>query len=712
MRPTQLRRALSGLLAALLVGAVSHAAQEGHTVVTAIRSEDPATASPALDVSVTGEELARTGERSLPRALGRAAGVWVQETSLGGGAPVIGGLLGNRIVIVIDGVRMNDSTTRAGPNQSLNSIPPEIVERIDVIRGPGSVLYGSDAVGGTILIWTKRRAPAGEDAQARQLHGELTASVDSAAKGGRGSLSSSWAGKDDGFFVAGGYQNWGDLRAGGGEEFPTAYEGEDLFGSWVRALGEGREWRITGHVSRQHNVPRTDRLVTGYGQTQPSNSVWDFALQDRRRYVASYSDTHMGDFADRMELRLSMRTYREERVIVGTGDSTEDFQRDETTTLGVGVDWKKALGDAQLLTWGLDLDHDMVDSIATETDLVSGSTTPQDGAFAPDASYSSGGVFVQDEIFCLDPWDVTAGLRWSWYEFGFDDFPSAGTNGSQSGNFDAFTASLAAARDVAEGVRLTAQVGQGFRAPNLEDLANNSNFFGGTELGNPNLEPETSLTAQLALDVTRPAWSASLGVFHTWLEDLLGRHLIDPGDPGTTGDETYLRVNAGSARILGADLSGAHRLGGEGSPYSTEAGLSYAWGQQWDDSVDPATGEMPLYDVPFRRIPPLFGHVALVWDGTGLRDSIDRADLLLAFAASQERLHPEDMADPRINPEGTPGWGRVDLNAEGPLGSPDRRARTRWHVGLLNIFDKNYRVHASGLDAPGRALVLGLNVSL
>ncbi len=675
------------------------------------RSTAAATTSPSLQVSVTGEQLARTNERSLPRALGKAAGIWIQETNLGGGAPVIGGLLGNRIVIVVDGVRMNDSTTRLGPNQSLNSIPPEVVERIDVIRGPSAVLYGSDAVGGAILVWTRRRGPAPFDPAARRLHGEAGGEYLSAADGGRGYLGLSGASEVDGWLLSGGLEDWGDLTSGGGEEWPTAYQGGDLFGSWVRDLGPGRSLRVSALVSRQTDVPRTDRLVTGFVQTQPANDVWNYALQDRRRWLAAYTDASEGGFADSMQVRLSLRTYEEQREIRGNGSSTQTDERDEVFTTGLGVDWRKQLGGAHLLTWGLDFDYDMVESTASDTDLNSGSVSPQDGAFAPNASYSSGGIFVQDELLALAPFDVTAGLRWSWFGFGFDDFPSSGTDQHESGSFNALTSSLAVARDLAPGTRLTAVLAQGYRAPNLEDLANNSSFFGGTELANPDLEPENSFSAQLALDLVRESWTGSFSVYATWLEDMIGRKLINPGGP-SSGDETWQRANAGEGQIFGTDLAAHVRLGGPISPWAAEAGLGFVWGQQYDDTVDPSTGQMPYDDVPFRRIPPLSGRVSMIWDGLSEWDRLDRAALSLAFAGEQDRLNPEDLTDPRIDPNGTAGWAELDQDLDGPLGRPGDRAQASWSLGLHNLLDASYRVHSSGLDAPGFGVVVGVSVTL
>jgi hemoglobin/transferrin/lactoferrin receptor protein len=212
--------------------------------------------------------------------------------------------------------------------------------------------------------------------------------------------------------------------------------------------------------------------------------------------------------------------------------------------------------------------------------------------------------------------------------------------------------------------------------------------------------------------MTRESWTLAAGVYATFIQDLIGRQLIDAGDPGTTGDETWMRANAGRAELYGTDLAGTLRLGGDISPWSLDSRLSWVWGQQYDSTVDPGTGTAPLYDVPFRRIPPLFGNLGLVWDGRGARDGVDRADLTLFFAAEQDRLHPEDLTDPRIDPNGTDGWVRVDLNFEGDLGRADTRGTARWHVGLLNLLDERYRVHSSGLDAPGFAVVLGLDVSI
>lgn len=676
---------------------------ERSIVVTAPRSERELTTSRAEVTVVEGEQLARTGQRSLPRALGEAAGIWIQESNLGGGAPVIRGLLGNQILVVLDGVRLNDSTTRFGPNQILNTIDPAIVERIEVVRGSHSVLYGSDAIGGVILIWTRRRAPAGPY-RSTELEAELRGQYDSSTRGWRGALGLSGAGEDVGWLTILGREDWDDLRAGGGEtQEDTGYSGNSVFGSLDLELGDGERLRLSTMVNRTFDVPRTFQTVAGFGQDEPSFEFYDFRIQERELALLTYDNTAPG-WADRMQVRLSARRYTEQRARRRTGSDTDVFGEDVVETVGLGVDWTKELGGGHTLRFGFDADRDEVDSTRVDTDRTTGESTRRRGNFAPGAEYDSYGAFVQDEIEAFDPWLFTAGRRWSWTEFSFDDPDS----GRESGSFDALTASLAAARDLSEDVRLTGTLAQGFQAPNLEDLANDGDFAGGIEQANPDLDPARSLMAELALDVERPLWSATGALFWTRIDDYLGRRLLDAGDPALAGDELYQRENAGQVQLFGVELTGSRVLGDDASPWSVEGVASWVRGRQYDDTEDPSTGERPLDGVEVRRVPPLNGRLSLRWQDWLAADArgVDEARLSLLWASDQEQLHPEDRTDPRIDPEGTDGWAIWNLDLAGPLG-----AGVRWNVTFVNLLDENYRVHGSAIDGPGRSVVFGFQAS-
>lgn len=687
----------------------------GETLVTAPRATPAQTKSAADVVVVTSEELLRTGERSLPRALAKAAGpsVWMQETNTGGGSPMLRGLIGPHVLIVIDGVRLNDSTTRLGPNQSLNTIDPAIVERIEVIKGPSSVLYGSDAVGGAILIWTKRRAAGSANLRgvAGGFQGGLDTSYESASNGGRVSLELSDAGARDGFLAIGSVEQWNELRTGDGEVDFTGYDGHALFGSWDHAFDTHRQIRLSARLRRDTDVPRTDRLITGFGQTQPSNIVFDFVRQENAGVTLAFDDDESGALADRMQARVFLRHTREDRDIRATGSSTLRDESDVVQGYGVGVDWTKTAGDAHLLTWGLDFERDdVLESERIDVNVNTSVETPRPGSFAPNSHYASAGVFVQDEILAFDPFDVTLGLRYSYFDFSYNEFTATPAGGpEEDGDFDALTASLQVARDLCPELRLTGTLAQGFRAPHLDDLARNAVIFGGTELANPDLDPEQSLTGEIALDYHSGAWSVAFGVYHTGISDFIGRRLVDVGDPGQSGDETYLRENVGRVAIYGAELTLRRRLGSIESPFAIETGVAYTRGRQYDGTINPLSGIAEFDDVPARRIPPLNGLVSLIYEPLHTESALSWAEFQIVAAAEQDELNPEDLSDPRIDPDGTSGWVVLNLDVGGPLGAIGEDSR--WSVGIHNILDEAYRVHGSGLDAPGFNVVAGLDWS-
>ncbi len=649
---------------------------------------------------MTRKELERTGASTLPKALEMAAGVWVQETNLGGGSPHIRGLVGNYVLIMVDGVRLNDSTTRQGPNQSLASIDPAIVERVEIIRGPASVLYGSDAIGGVISIWTKRVRPG----SIQGWHADAEANYFGQVDGYRTSLAPSWGNEKNGWIGVGTLADYDDLRTADGTVPFTGYETWALFQSWNTALSKHDDLRVIARVNHDDDVPRTDRLVPGFCQTEPTDDRHHFVVQQREGYQVTWTNDEEGGMADRMQVRLSARRYEEQLERIPHESTTLRKFEDVTETVGVGADWRKRASEDHLLTWGVDLDHDEVDSLRRDIDLTDGSSESLTGNFLPGSRYDSFGAFVQDEIASFDPVDVTAGLRWSYY-----DFEMQPSSGEVSGDFDALTASLAAGGDVSENSRVTATVAQGFRAPNLSDLGRDADFAGGTELANPDLDPEESWTAELAHETVKESWTTGLAVFYTEIDDLIGRVLLDEGDPNTLGDEIYQRNNIGTGTIYGVEASARTRLGAAGSPWSVSGTAAWVEGRQ-EGERDPETGEPIDDDVPFRRIPPLNGMLRLAWEPEeAVRGFFGWSALAVRAASEQDDLHPLDVLDPRMDPEGTDGWVVFDLDFGGPLG---RRVRgASWSLGLHNLFDEAYRIHGSGIDGPGFAVVVGLRIT-
>ncbi len=692
------------------------APQVVETTIVAIRSEQTVPRSSASVTVLDAEDLARTNERTLPRMIAQAAGigVFLQETNTGGGAPILRGTLGERVLIVVDGVRLNDGTTRQGPNQSLNTIDPAIVERVEVVRGPASVLYGSDAIGGAILITTKRRAP-GSANLAGDEHGlqvGLDQSFQTASMGWRGALHASGADAQHGWLANATFENWDELRSGDGEVDNTGYTSDAQFGSWMRQFDARRRLAVIARRKVDHDVPRTDRMNVGFGQAFPSSAEFIFTKQDASAAVVEWSDDGAGMLSDRMQLRVYARRYAEDRRLrsqnttTGVPSGTRSFESEDTLGLGLGADWKKALGEDHLLSWGLDFEAEDIDSDRVNQSITTGVETPGVPPFAPDSSYTTAGLYAQDEWRAFDALDVVMGARWSWVSFDFDEFTSGPAGGANvDGEFDDLSASLQVGREVAPGLRLSAMVAQGFRAPHMDDLAKRSTTYGGTTLPNPDVESEESLSGELTADWTKDRWTSAASIWHTHIGDAIGaRRIDDGGTPTVGGDDTYLRDNVGSLTMYGIELRVERRFEGAWSDFAVALGAAWTEGKQYDPTVDPATGEA-AYGVPGRRIPPLFGELALRYDPSAPQGLVHWGEVSLKAADEQDQLNPEDKLDPRIDPNGTDGWATVGFDLGGPLGA---QSRSRWSFGLHNILDESYRTHGSGVDAPGMNAIFGL----
>ena len=186
-------------------------------VVTATRSEEDIFKVPYSADIVTAEDIQeRQLSRTLPEALKKIPGVMVQKTSFGQGSPYIRGFTGYNTLFLIDGIRLNNSVFRSGPNQYANTIDPLTIERMEVVKGPSSVLYGSDAIGGTVNVFTTNPGP-----NENKIFYRFSSAEES--NSGRlqlsGNMDNLWA-------IAGGsLKDYGDLNAGGvvGKEPHTGY---------------------------------------------------------------------------------------------------------------------------------------------------------------------------------------------------------------------------------------------------------------------------------------------------------------------------------------------------------------------------------------------------------------------------------------------------------------------------------------------------------
>lgn len=645
--------------------------------VTARRDNARAYDVPRSVTVVDAEELARRLPATTPDALAEAAGVFVQKTNQGSGSPIIRGLVGNQVLVLVDGIRLNNATFRYGPNQYLATLDPALIERIEVVRGSGSVLYGSDAIGGVINVVTRRPLDVGQPLAVRG-RASVRAMTSGMEQSGRVELAVT--GPRGGLLGGLSLRNFGDVRAGRGlgVEAPSAY-GETAADLRVE-LPLPRRQRLTFAFQhhRQRDVPRYDQV------SQRGFARYAFDPQVRQLGYVQYERVSPGAWTSRFRVRASLHRTREQREYQRRQSDILTVERDGVLARGLSLELRSDPSSAVSVVSGLDYYGDAVDSQRRDLRMTTNQATGRRGLYPDGATAVSLAVFTHATL-TRPRWGADGGFRVSRFQVSAPDaqFGSAHIAPTTS------TGSAGGWLSIVEGLRLFGSVAQAFRAPNIDDLSSLGPFDFGVEVPAPHLQPETAVTVDGGVKLRTRAAGASLSLYRTVLAQLIDRVPGDLDGSSFVGDQAvYRKANVGSALIRGVEADADVALT---SALTMSGSLTYTHGQVT------SRGE------PLRRIPPLNGVVALrlapaptLWlQGT------------VRFATRQDRLAAGDLADHRIQAGGTPGW--IVLNAYA-----GHRVNRRFEivVGVQNLFDEPYRTHGSGIDGPGRSAWLGLHARL
>lgn len=644
-------------------------------VVTATRHPADLRLAPR-SLSVLGrDELTRGGRDRLPDAVAGTPGVLVQRTNPGGGSPFIRGLTGKQVVIAVDGIRLNNALFRAGPHQYLNTVDPWLVERLEVLRGPGSVLYGSDALGGVVAIET--RAP-------RAVSGVtpgLAVGAASADRSLRGRLEFDGRTGEAGWLVGGSAKHFGNLRGGGGAVQPhTGYDEASADLKIVRPFDGGRLRLIgAGQLHRAQGVPKTSEITLG------GKSHYEYDPQIRGlAYLQAIGDNLGNPVVDRVHSSIHYQFQGEGEAVVGGPGSPETRERNDLRSIGSFLHFVRDLPGGHALGWGFDWTSEFVSSHRAVA-RPDGSWQGVRSAFPDDTTVLLLGAYAEDTWQPIPRLRIDAALRGSAVRV-------AGALPDPSGapielDFDTRNLSghLGVAGEPARGLIFFAHVGRGFRAPNLEDFFGKIDFT--TEVPNADLGPETSLDFEGGLRLRYDLLRLDAAGFHSTYRDLIERAPFGPDGDGDGTQDQVQRQNIGRARMVGAEAD-LRIIPVE----ALELRTVVSW-TRGDALALGADGWAP--GDPLRRVPPLHGLAQLRLDlprGLWLMPE-------LVWSDRQDRLAPGDISDLRIGPGGTPGYAVAHLR-----GGADFGAQGRLTIGFENLLDKVYKTHGSGVYAPGRGV--------
>jgi hemoglobin/transferrin/lactoferrin receptor protein len=695
------------------------------------------------------------------------AGLFVQKSQMGGGSPIIRGFEANRVLLVIDGIRMNNAIYRSGHLQ--NAITPDnnAMNQIEVIFGPGSLVYGSDALGGVIHFRLKEPVLASPQEKINFSSGFMTR-YSTANKERTASANVNIGGKKWGSFTNLSFSKFGDLKSGsnrpeGFEEFGKRYEYVDEDGKVVsnedpdlQSSSGYSQINILQKIRFQPNdkiyftaslmgsfssdVPRYDALTETSGGTLkfkkwyygPQNHLLasvkmrvlePSAIYDNATFIAAWQRID----EDRYDQRLTSDWLSTSLVDVNVFSFTADFNKGLTN-------WPK-----HMFNYGFDLNHNNVDSEAYDEnedgtiDREVNSRYPNEGS-----QYSSMGLFAgykyknTAENFTFD-----AGLRYSFSrlfaQFGSTgpiEWPAVYRAGIEANN-QALTWATGLNYQTTNDWKFRLLAATAFRSPNVDDFAKIRENGGFVTVPNPTLKPEKTFTVEASIGKTISfgdnQLSLNASAFTTQLKDAIVRQnfrLPDGSSSFISNSDTLFvqaNVNATNARISG--VSG-NLLWSLGKDWKLKSSLTYTQGQRRFELSDDNGNIMIDEDVPQDHIPPLYGKSSLSYTKGKLNIEAvvhyNAAKKLEDYAVSAFLTDETGALVP--DREGTSDnidFSPVDANTGeylGVYGWATYNLYTSWKLtkaltvnfAVENITDLHYRRFASGISAPGRNFVVAL----
>ena len=699
-------------------------------IVSANRWEQKSEEVPNLITTITAPIVRIQNPQTTADLVALNGDVFVQKSQLGGGSPMLRGFATNRVLINIDGVRMNNAIYREGNIQNIISLDPSVIERTEIIFGPGATMYGSDALGGVMDFHTRRAIFSTGDSLFCKA--EAMARYSSAAGEQTYHLDANIGGRRVAFFTSASWSDFGDLMMGSRkhpEYLRNEYQERTATGDTVIVNKEPRKQIASGysqlnttnklrfkagkhldvniahHYSHISDVPRYDRLIQIRNGTLRYGD-WYYGPQVWMMTSAAVRYNNPSVLFDEANLTVARQDYRESRHDRKIDDAYLNEQTEKVGIWSANIDFDKLAGkNRSLLYYGAEYVRNNIHSTADTRNIFTGEEEPA-GSRYPNGKniYDSYSVYCGYKFNLSPKLTLNTGARYnyvsldsdiadnSFYNFPFTTIRAA--NGALTG-----AAGVAYRPD---GItELAVNLSTGFRAPNLDDLGKVFESAPGVlVVPNPDLEPE--YLYNIDLNVSRELgglFLADASFFFSYLDDAMVRREFSFNGMTTIeylGEEStvYAMVNAGYAVVYGTQLKA------EIKPVSSvriKSALTLTRGFDNDDE-------------PLRHVAPMFGSTHLIYE-----KSFIKTDVYALYNGSIpfERLAPSERdkaymyaSDADGNPW-SPGW--FTLNCKASFNIMNRVDLT---AGVENILDLRYRPYSSGIAAPGRNFIFSARVRI
>lgn len=696
-------------------------------VVSANKWEQNVKEIPSHIVVIKSDKIEFQNPQTGADLLSASGQVFVQKSQMGGGSPMIRGFATNRVLLVVDGVRLNNAIFRAGNIQNAILMDASNIEASEIIFGPGSVTYGSDAIGGVMDFHTLNPKFSHTD----QLHvnGSALLRWSSANMEKTGHVHFNVATKKWASMTSFTYSDFGDLRMGshGPDEYLKPFYVERIDGkdsafvnsdsklqkftnySQYNLLQKLRfkvtpylELKYALHLTQSSNIPRYDRLIE-LKNGKPKSAEWYYGPQNWMMNTIQIKYSKQNILFDYANITLAHQNYTESRHDRKFNSSSLRHKTENVQALSGNFDFSKVINEKANLYYGIDLIFNTVHSTAEIENISNSKVEPTASRYPDGSTWNSYAVYATYKHSLTKKVIAQAGLRYNLvnmkatFDHTFYPFPFDKTE-TKNG---ALTGTIGLVYNPNDKLMFNANFGTGFRSPNIDDMGKLFDSEPGAVIvPNPELKPEYAYNYELGVTkILSHLFKANCGAFYTILEDAqVRRDYQFNGQDSIMYDGTLSKVqtiqNAAKAHVYGFFVGAEMKL-------ENGLGLSLNYNyQKGDEELDDGTVS------PLRHAAPWFGDIHISYTRKSFKlDLYTNAMGEIAY----EDLPVSEQGKPQLyaidsngNPY-CPSWYTLNFKANFKI-----KEKLILMAGVENITDQRYRSYSSGIVSPGLNVITAI----
>lgn len=688
---------------------------------------------PQKIINISSEAIAFSNPQTSADLLENTGQIYMQKSQLGGGSPMIRGFSTNRLLITVDGVRMNNAIFRGGNIQNVISIDPLSIQNTEVTLGSGSVIYGSDAIGGVMSFYTQKPKLSNTDSlflQSNTVVRYATANQEKTSHFDFNLGYKKWA-----FVTSASYSHFGDLRMGshGPNDYlrpefvietntgdvviqnknplvqkPTGYKQINLMQKAHYQLDENLCFDLGLFYSTTSKYSRYDRLIR-YEDEALRSAEWNYGPQ--KWLMTNIQITKLesnSTFYDKIKTTFAYQNFQESRMDRNFQSTIRTSTKEAVDAYSFNVDLEKTISSKTQFFYGIEYIYNKVQSIGNVQNTQTNTTESAVSRYPNGATWQSLAAYTSVKYKPNTKFIFQSGLRFN-HIISQADFTENNTflnlpfNNSKN-QAGALTGTAGISWSPNKTIQWKLNASSAFRAPNIDDIGKVFDSEpGSVVVPNKTLRPEYAYGGELGLQLNfNNKFIIDMNTFYTYLDNALVRRDFS--------------LNGNAQIMYNGQLSNVQAIQNASKAwiYGFEVGAKVNFTNQLlltsQYNIIGGTEVEDQIEVPIRHVAPNFGNTHLVWNTESIKfDFFANYNTQLAF----NQLAPSEIEkdfiyalDTNRNPY-SPSWYTINLRTQYQI-----TKSTTITASLENISDQRYRTYSSGIAAAGRNFIVSLKYSL